>query len=152
MFLAVRLLGHWFWQNPSFRRWLNHGRLSGDFRLNAVFSNILETKNIYRHNRHLILLDDLSGCYQCTHKFIRSHFDLPIALGLMVAMDVVPRDAVEDALVLGELVLDGAIQLVSGVLLAAIAAAAASRDLICPHDCGNESLSLWLSWRSSACL
>ena len=26
MFLAVRLLGHWFWQNPSFRRWLNHGR------------------------------------------------------------------------------------------------------------------------------
>ena len=27
MFLAVRLLGHWFWQNPSFRRWLNHGVL-----------------------------------------------------------------------------------------------------------------------------
>ena len=27
MFLAVRLLGHWFWQNPSSRRWLNHGVL-----------------------------------------------------------------------------------------------------------------------------
>ena len=27
MFLAVRLLGHWFWQNPSFRRWLTHGVL-----------------------------------------------------------------------------------------------------------------------------
>jgi magnesium chelatase family protein len=38
-----------------------------------------------------------------------AHFDLPIALGLMVAMGVVPRDAVEDALVLGELALDGAI-------------------------------------------
>ena len=35
------------------------------------------------------------------------HFDLPSALGLMVAMDVVPRDAVEDALVLGELALVG---------------------------------------------
>jgi magnesium chelatase family protein len=27
MFLGARLLGHWFWQNPSFRRWLNHGFL-----------------------------------------------------------------------------------------------------------------------------
>ena len=57
----------------------------------------------------------------------------------MVAMCVVPRDAVEDALVLGELALDGAIQLVSGVLPAAIAAVAAGRDLICPHDCGSEA-------------
>ena len=68
-----------------------------------------------------------------------AHFDLPIALGLMVAMGVVPRDAVEDALVLGELALDGAIQPVSGVLPAAIAAVAAGRDLICPHDCGSEA-------------
>ena len=57
----------------------------------------------------------------------------------MVAMGVVPRDAVEDALVLGELALDGAIQPVSGVLPAAIAAVAAGRDLICPHDCGSEA-------------
>ena len=62
-----------------------------------------------------------------------AHFDLPIALGLMVAMGVVPRDAVEDALVLGELALDGAIQPVSGVLPAAIAAVVAGHDLICPH-------------------
>ncbi len=68
-----------------------------------------------------------------------AHFDLPIALGLMVAMGVVPRDAVEDALVLGELALDGAIQPVSGVLPVAIAAVAAGRDLICPHDCGSEA-------------
>ena len=57
----------------------------------------------------------------------------------MVAMGVVPRDAVEDALVLGELALNGAIQPVSGVLPAAIAAVAASRDLFCPHDCGSEA-------------
>lgn len=57
----------------------------------------------------------------------------------MVATGAVPRDKVEDALVLGELALDGAIQPVSGVLPAATAAAAASRDLICPHDCGSEA-------------
>ena len=68
-----------------------------------------------------------------------AHFDLPIALGLMVAMGVVPRDAVENALVLGELALDGAIQPVSGVLPAALAAVAAGRDLICPYDCGSEA-------------
>ena len=62
-----------------------------------------------------------------------------IALGLMVAMGVVPRDAVEDALVLAELALDVAIQPVSGVLPAAIVPVAASRDLICPHDCGSEA-------------
>lgn len=68
-----------------------------------------------------------------------AYFDLPIALGLMVAMGVVPRDAVEGALVLGELSLDGAIQPVSGVLPAAIAALAAGRELICPSACGSEA-------------
>ena len=57
----------------------------------------------------------------------------------MMAMGVAPRDAVEDALVLGELALDGAIQPVSGVSPAAIAAAATSHDLICPLDCGSEA-------------
>ena len=52
-------------------------------------------------------------------------------------MGVETRDAVKDALVLGKLALDGAIQPLSGVLPAAIAAAAASCDLICPHDCGS---------------
>lgn len=84
-------------------------------------------------------MDDLSGRYRCTYKFIRSHFDLPIALGLMLVKGVVSRNAVEDALVLGELALDGSIQPVSSVLPAAIATAAASRDLICPHDRGSEA-------------
>jgi magnesium chelatase family protein len=48
------------------------------------------------------------------------HFDLPIALGLLVAMGVIPADAVADRVVLGELSLNGAIQPVSGALSAAI--------------------------------
>ena len=38
-----------------------------------------------------------------------AHFDLPIALGLLVAMGVVLQDAVADHVVLGELALDGSI-------------------------------------------
>ena len=57
----------------------------------------------------------------------------------MVSMGVVQRDAVEDVLVLGELALDGATQPVVGVMPAAIAAAAASHDLICSHDYGSEA-------------
>ena len=39
-----------------------------------------------------------------------AHFDLPIALRLLVAMGMVPKDAVADRVVLGELVLDASIQ------------------------------------------
>ena len=53
-----------------------------------------------------------------------SHFDLPIALGLLAAMGAIPEDAVAGHVVLGELALDGAITQVAGVLPAAIAASA----------------------------
>ena len=68
-----------------------------------------------------------------------SHFDLPIALGLMVALEILPADAVADRVALGELALDGAISPVAGVLPAAVDAAARSRGLICPADCGPEA-------------
>src|SRR5690606_16082510 len=68
-----------------------------------------------------------------------SHFDLPIAVGLLVAMDVIPKDAIASYAVLGELGLDGAIQAVPGVLPAAIAAAAQGLGLICPAVCGGEA-------------
>ena len=48
-----------------------------------------------------------------------AHFDLPIALGLLVAIGSIPRDAVDGHMVLGELSLHGAIEPVSGVLPAA---------------------------------
>jgi magnesium chelatase family protein len=44
---------------------------------------------------------------------VGAHFDLPFALGLLVAMGVVPQDAVADRVVLGELALDDSIQGVS---------------------------------------
>ena len=68
-----------------------------------------------------------------------SHFDLPIALGLMAALGAIPADALEDYVVLGELSLDGTIAPVAGALPAAIGANAQNRGLICPSDSGPEA-------------
>ena len=68
-----------------------------------------------------------------------AHFDLPIALGLLVAIGTVPPDSVDGAVVLGELSLHGGIEPVSGVLPAAMAAVGAGLDLICPQKCGPEA-------------
>ncbi|MBH0237402.1 YifB family Mg chelatase-like AAA ATPase [Methylobrevis albus] len=68
-----------------------------------------------------------------------SHYDLPIALGLMAAIGALPADALEEFLVLGELALDGTISQVAGVLPAAIAANAQGKGLVCPRDCGSEA-------------
>ena len=51
-----------------------------------------------------------------------SHYDLPIALGLMAAIGAVPHDALAGFTVLGELGLDGSIAAVAGALPAAIGA------------------------------
>lgn len=68
-----------------------------------------------------------------------SHYDLPIALGLLAAMDVVPADALEGYVVLGELSLDASIRAVAGVLPAAMHATANDNRLICPGPCGGEA-------------
>src|SRR5204863_8589622 len=68
-----------------------------------------------------------------------SHYDLPIALGLMAAIGAIPPDAVSGFTVLGELGLDGSIAPVAGVLPAAIGANARGEGLICPYACGPEA-------------
>ena len=68
-----------------------------------------------------------------------SHYDLPIALGLMAAIGAIPQDAVAGFTVLGELGLDGSIASVAGVLPAAIGANERQEGLICPHACGPEA-------------
>ena len=68
-----------------------------------------------------------------------SHFDLPIALALLAALDIIPRDEVEGVVALGELSLDGRLIAVVGALPAAMAAAVADRALLCPKACGAEA-------------
>jgi magnesium chelatase family protein len=73
-----------------------------------------------------------------------SHYDLPIALGIMASIGAIPADALGGFTVLGELALDGSITPVAGVLPAAIAANARGHGLICPAACGSEA-----AWASS---
>jgi magnesium chelatase family protein len=68
-----------------------------------------------------------------------SHFDLPIALGLLAAMEALPADELSGYLALGELALDGSVTEVAGVLLAALAASARDLGIICPLACGGEA-------------
>ncbi|WP_283207442.1 YifB family Mg chelatase-like AAA ATPase [Methylobacterium hispanicum] len=68
-----------------------------------------------------------------------SHYDLPIALGVMAAIGAIPADALGGYCVLGELALDGTITAVNGALPAAIAAGARGLGLICPAPCGPEA-------------
>src|ERR1700729_1867504 len=68
-----------------------------------------------------------------------SHYDLPIALGVMAAIGAIPPDALQDYCVIGELALDGTVSAVAGVLPAAIAANARGLGLICPAPCGPEA-------------
>jgi magnesium chelatase family protein len=68
-----------------------------------------------------------------------SHFDLPIALGLLAAMEVLSDEQIAGYVALGELSLDGSILPVSGVLPAAMGAVGNELGLICPEACGGEA-------------
>jgi magnesium chelatase family protein len=68
-----------------------------------------------------------------------SHYDLPIALALLVAMNVLPQDLLDQHLAVGELGLDGRLGPVPGVLLAALHASEHSLGLICPQAQGGEA-------------
>jgi len=68
-----------------------------------------------------------------------SHFDLPIAIGLLIAMGVLPQDELEGYITLGELSLDGSLLPVNGVLPAAMHALECEKGLLCPQSSGGEA-------------
>ncbi|HIJ38088.1 MAG TPA: YifB family Mg chelatase-like AAA ATPase [Rhodospirillaceae bacterium] len=76
-----------------------------------------------------------------------SHFDLPIAMVLLVAMGILPGADVAGFTALGELGLDGRLAPVAGILAAAIAANGRGRGLICPAAQGGEA-----AWSGNAVL
>lgn len=68
-----------------------------------------------------------------------SHYDLPIALGLLAAMGVVDAETLAQYVVVGELGLDGRVAATPGVLLAALHAGGRGLGLICPAAQGGEA-------------
>ncbi|MEM0975976.1 MAG: YifB family Mg chelatase-like AAA ATPase [Pseudomonadota bacterium] len=72
-----------------------------------------------------------------------SHFDLPVALAVLAARDIIPPDEAGKVIALGELSLDGRLVPVLGSLPAAATAASEGLTLICPETCGAEAA--WVS-------
>jgi magnesium chelatase family protein len=68
-----------------------------------------------------------------------SHFDLPIVLAMMTAMEAIAPDAILPYAAIGELALDGSIRAVPGALPAAIGANTMGKGLICPQATGSEA-------------
>lgn len=66
--------------------------------------------------------------------------DLPIAIGILEEMGILPQDAVDGFAVMGELSLDGSINRVNGVLPATMAASERNLGIICPAENGPEAL------------
>ncbi len=68
-----------------------------------------------------------------------SHFDLPIAIALLINMGVLHSEELKDYIILGELGLDGGIVSVNGILTAAIGANERNQGIICPAVNGGEA-------------
>jgi magnesium chelatase family protein len=67
-------------------------------------------------------------------------FDLPIALGILTALEVVSKERMEDYLLLGELSLDGRVKAIRGALSLAMAAKETrKRGVILPRENAEEA-------------
>lgn len=69
-----------------------------------------------------------------------SHYDLPIALAILGAMDALDVSTLENCVSIGELGLDGSLAYVSGTICAAMMANEQDCALVCPKACENEAV------------
>lgn len=67
------------------------------------------------------------------------HFDLPIALGILIEMKILEQRDIDNFFVLGELSLDGSINSINGTISAAIGANQRNCGIICPQVNGKEA-------------
>ena len=68
------------------------------------------------------------------------HFDLAIAIGIMVEMGVLPQYLIDKYFIMGELSLDGSVNSVSGIISSAISANQMGCGIICPKANGKEAV------------
>lgn len=68
-----------------------------------------------------------------------THYDLPLALGLLCGMGLIKQEKLSEYIAVGEVGLDGAIIKVDGVLPAAIRAQKTEVGFICPYEQGGEA-------------
>ena len=68
------------------------------------------------------------------------HFDLAIAIGIMVEMGVLPQYLIDKYFIMGELSLDGSVNSVAGIISSAITANQMGCGIICPQANGKEAI------------
>lgn len=71
-----------------------------------------------------------------------NHYDLPIALALLAALEVIPQQKTAAAIALGEIGLDGALLPVSGGLPAAMTALEEDKYLYAPNGAAQEAAAI----------
>ncbi len=67
-----------------------------------------------------------------------SHFDLAIAIAILIELEILSSQYVDNYFLIGELSLDGSINAANGIISAALEAANKNKGLICPKACGAE--------------
>ncbi|GBR54602.1 magnesium chelatase-related protein [Neokomagataea thailandica NBRC 106555] len=68
-----------------------------------------------------------------------AHFDVPIAVGLLIAMGLLDAEALSEYAAVGELSLDGRLNAVQSILSASLGAAEHEIGLICPASQASEA-------------
>lgn len=66
-------------------------------------------------------------------------YDLPIALGLLAAQDIIPAASLEGLLIAGELALDGSLRPIAGAVNLALLASQRKRDALLPDGNAQEA-------------
>lgn len=66
-------------------------------------------------------------------------YDLPIALGLLAAQDIIPAASLEGLLIAGELALDGSLRPIAGAVNLALLASQLKRDALLPDGNAQEA-------------
>jgi magnesium chelatase family protein len=69
-----------------------------------------------------------------------SYLDLPIAIGILIEMGIIPQDAIDGYVAMGELSLDSSIHPVNGILPSAVGASERGLGLICAKENGAEAI------------
>ena len=68
-----------------------------------------------------------------------SHYDLPIAIGLLAELDIIPNEELVNFVIIGELALDNSLTPVKGILPIAMAANNDNKGIICPYSNRDEA-------------
>ena len=80
--------------------------------------------------------------WRCTRRKRDSNhpiYDLPIALGLLAAQELIPASALRGILAAGELALDGSLRFIDGAVNLALLAAQTGDSVLLPELCASEA-------------